>query len=382
MNKSVQDYAGVIHVHTRHSDGSGTVPEVIQFAQKAELDYLIITDHNHMKAKKYGAEGWHGNDSLSLPLLTKRGMGGVNRGNRGEVKGHRILVLVGVEITKREGDCLALNVDSVGLARRKAHEYIPLVQRQGGLTFLCHPHFGSKPQFRISDSSWKRWDIFQDSEDVRNSAWPTGIELWNHLGDWAEDLSWGTFLSHIQSPDKYIEGPNKTTLKTWDELTQKHPLVAFGGADAHAKTVLPFGYGVTVTYLESFRGVRTHILCDPFTGDWKKDAEKVYHALGQGHCYISYDSLANAKGFSFEAFDEHHQLLALMGDTLKHDKKIILKSHSPQPHSKIRLIHNGTLIHEYNQSTIEYSVTNPGVYRIEIYLKNRSWLFSNPIYLQ
>lgn len=373
MNKTLQDYAGVIHVHTRHSDGSGTVPEVIQFAQEAELDYLIITDHNHMKAKKYGAEGWHGN------ITTRR----TGESERGRVpQGKSILVLVGVEITKREGDCLALNIDLIGLARRKAHEYIPLVQRQGGLTFLCHPHFGSKPQFRISDSSWKRWDVFLEKEDRLNSTWPTGIELWNHLGDWAEDLSYATFLSHIKTPDKYIEGPNRTTLKTWDELTQKHPLVAFGGADAHAKTVFPFGYGVTVTYLESFRGVRTHILCEPFTGDWKEDAKKVYSALGQGHCYIAYDRLANAKGFMFEAVDENHKTVAMMGDTWKFDKKIVLKSHSPQPHSNIRLIRNGTLLQEHTKSTIEHPVTEPGVYRIEIHLNNRPWLFSNPIYIR
>ncbi len=373
MHKTLQDYTGVIHVHTRYSDGSGTVPEVISFAQEAELDYLIITDHNHMKARKGGAEGWHGE-------MTNRRIGESERG--GVPQGKPILVLVGVEITKREGDCLAINVQPDGLARRKAHEYIPLVQRQGGITFLCHPHFGSKPQFRIGDSSWKRWDIFNVGGNLSPNTWPTGIEIWNHLGDWAEDLSWGTFLSHMQSPDKYIGGPNLKTLQTWDELTQKHPLVAFGGADAHAKTLLPFGYGVTVTYLESFRGVRTHILCDFFTGDWKKDAEKVYQALRQGHCYVSYDSLANAKGFNFEAVDENHKLLALMGDTLKYDEKIILKFHSPQAHSKIRLIHNGSLIHEYNQSAIEYSVTQSGVYRIEIYINDRPWLFSNPIYVR
>ena len=60
MTSPLIDYAGAIHVHTRHSDGSGTVPEVISAAQKAEIDFLIITDHNNMRAQRDGAEGWYG----------------------------------------------------------------------------------------------------------------------------------------------------------------------------------------------------------------------------------------------------------------------------------------------------------------------------------
>jgi hypothetical protein len=373
MKLPIQDYAGVIHVHTRHSDGSGTIPEVISYAQQAELDILIITDHNHMKARKFGAEGWHGEG-------TKKGTGISD--NSQVKKGRPLLVLVGEEITRREGDCLALHVEPDGFARKKAHEYIPMISQKGGLTFLCHPHFGAKPQFKISDSSWKRWDIFNDENETGKSYWPTGLELWSHLGDWAEDLTWQNFLAHIKSPDKYIEGPNPKTLQAWDKFTQIQPLVAFGGADAHAKAVLPFRMGITVTYLESFKGVRTHIFCEKFSGNWNEDSLKVYSALGKGNCYVSYDALANPKGFVFEALDDNKNILAIMGDTLKNHQQVHLRTHSPHTYSQIRLVHNGNLIQESHKTSLEYPVLKPGVYRVEIHLKNRPWLYSNPIYIR
>ena len=42
---------GVVHVHTTHSDGDGTVGDVLEAAKAADLDFVIITDHNTFDAK-------------------------------------------------------------------------------------------------------------------------------------------------------------------------------------------------------------------------------------------------------------------------------------------------------------------------------------------
>ena len=44
------DYVGVIHIHTRYSDGAGTIEEIARNANAQQLDYLIVTDHNTLKA--------------------------------------------------------------------------------------------------------------------------------------------------------------------------------------------------------------------------------------------------------------------------------------------------------------------------------------------
>jgi predicted metal-dependent phosphoesterase TrpH len=54
------DYAGAIHIHTEYSyDGNVKMPDVIKAAQKAGLDFIVITDHFRMDAKRDGWEGWH-----------------------------------------------------------------------------------------------------------------------------------------------------------------------------------------------------------------------------------------------------------------------------------------------------------------------------------
>ena len=43
--ESAPPIRGVMHVHTRRSDGTGTLDEVAAAAQRAGLTFVIITDH-------------------------------------------------------------------------------------------------------------------------------------------------------------------------------------------------------------------------------------------------------------------------------------------------------------------------------------------------
>lgn len=58
------EYSGSIHMHSKFSDGSGTVEEIATGAQESKLDFIILTDHNTMKAKSKGYEKWHGGTML------------------------------------------------------------------------------------------------------------------------------------------------------------------------------------------------------------------------------------------------------------------------------------------------------------------------------
>ena len=64
MSKSYVEIQGVLHVHTTHSDGSGSVADVVEAAQKTGVDFVVLTDHNTMRAKHEGWEGWHGSTLL------------------------------------------------------------------------------------------------------------------------------------------------------------------------------------------------------------------------------------------------------------------------------------------------------------------------------
>ena len=58
------EYVGAIHVHSKFSDGSGDVKGIAETANSSGLDYLILTDHNTLRAKAEGYEGWYGNTLL------------------------------------------------------------------------------------------------------------------------------------------------------------------------------------------------------------------------------------------------------------------------------------------------------------------------------
>ena len=62
---TLYDYAGAIHIHSTLSDGSGTVPEIVGDARAAGLDFIMLTDHEHLQARDLGYEGWH-DDLLCL----------------------------------------------------------------------------------------------------------------------------------------------------------------------------------------------------------------------------------------------------------------------------------------------------------------------------
>jgi len=42
---------GDLHIHTRYSDGSGTVPEVVEVARQRGLDFIFVTDHDTVRQK-------------------------------------------------------------------------------------------------------------------------------------------------------------------------------------------------------------------------------------------------------------------------------------------------------------------------------------------
>ena len=104
MNK-YQIYTGVIHIHTKCSDGSGDLDEIIASAQSSGLEYIIITDHNTICYYNQGKERWYDN----------------------------LLVLVGEDVTHKKGHCLALNITrSVAINNGNPLKYLRTYKSRAG----------------------------------------------------------------------------------------------------------------------------------------------------------------------------------------------------------------------------------------------------------
>jgi DNA polymerase III alpha subunit (gram-positive type) len=343
------EFVGALHMHSNYSDGTGDVRTIAEIASEVGLDFIILTDHNTLRAKDEGFEGMYGNTML----------------------------LVGVEINDKENlnHYLAFNVKEAFSTRQLADEYVKQVKNSGGIGFLAHPHEKRNSMPEHPPFPWTAWE----SEDF------TGIEIWNHMSEWMETLTEENKYNHFVHPLKTIKNPPHETLEKWDELNQKRLVVGIGGIDAHAHKVnfLGFFEVEVFPYKVLFKSIRTHILTEKrltkqnTTNSNEKNKQTIYKALEKGRCFVANSYYGNAKGFRFVA--EVEGKIFNMGETISLSEKILLKIESPDENSEIKLIRNGKLIFEEVGKEAKFLVNLSGVYRVEVYKENSAWIFSNPI---
>lgn len=134
-------YNGDTHVHSTHSDGSGTVAENVGFARRKGLHFLISTDHNTVKQAQDVA----------------------NENRRGFVS------ILGSEITAAGWHGNALFIREAVTTSRGPQYAIDKILEQGGLFFINHP-------FMEQPHGWLHWDVHSY----------TGMEVWQALPITAE----------------------------------------------------------------------------------------------------------------------------------------------------------------------------------------------------
>ena len=173
-------YRGDAHLHTVYSDGKRTPAEVAAGARAAKLDFMISTDHN-------------------TPA---------SHGVWGPLAGDDLLILMGEEVTTRNGHYLALGIEPGDWidwryrARDKGFEQeAQHIHASGGLVVPAHPYC---PYVAC------RWKFGYDDADA--------VEVWT--GPWTAD-------------DEYA-------INTWDSMlahsvrTGGRWVPAMGNSDAHS----------------------------------------------------------------------------------------------------------------------------------------------------
>jgi len=343
------EYVGAIHIHSIFSDGSGEIQEIVKFANEAELDFIILTDHNTLRALHEGFERWFENT----------------------------LLLVGCEINDKENKnhYLALGINETPSTRTPAAEYVRRVKEAGGIGFLAHPLEKRNSMKEHPPYPWTEWDC----EDF------TGIEIWNHMSEWMEGLTEQNKYNYFIHPLKSIIGPSRETLKVWDNLNQKRKVVGIGGVDAHAHKVNLMGFVEfeVFPYKVLFKSIRTHILlgdkliCANETETINKSKRNIFEALSYGRCFVSNYYQGDARGFKFIA--ELNGKIFEMGDSIPFGNEVKFIVNLPEIIGQINLIYNGDLKESVETTKAEFTVSERGVYRIEVYKENNAWIFSNHI---
>lgn len=332
----------MLHVHSTHSDGTGTVPEIARAAARNSVDVVLLTDHDTLAARRAGEEGWHGD----------------------------VLVLVGEEVTPKNRDhYLAFGLDREVSRNQPAAGIVRDVAERGGFGFAAHPF--SKGSERFSRIAGMPWTDFE-CEGL------SGLEVWSFVTDTAEKLgSIADIAGFIARPERALDHPPSSNVAEWDRLCRLRRVVGIAGIDAHQ-----IGYRVRervpvrlMSYARSFRYLRTHVLCpEPLSGSLEHDRALVFDALRAGCCYMSVDSLGPPRGFGFAAGGVQ------MGGEAEFAGQTLVAS-VPRP-AQLRLMRNGEEIARAEGSRLEHTATEPGVYRVEAHLDNRTWILSNPVYLK
>ncbi len=348
------DYAGVIHLHSEYSfDGSTPIADIIAAAEENRIDFLMLTDHDNLMARDRGWEGWHG----------------------------ETLLVVGQEIAPRFNHYLAFRIErAVEMPKDTAdappQAYINRVSEQGGIGFIAHPDHQGAAKFHVKHYPWLDWNV--EKYD--------GIGIWDFMTDWQESLSgYPQALTSYFLPFLFLRGPKAETLRRWDQLNQSRQIVGIGECDNHNTKKRVFGFNLEVfPFRKAFRYLRTHVLLNaPLRKEQESDIGALYDALRKGRVYVAHDYLKPATGFSFSLSDGRQ--VYHMGDLVNSQAAMKISAELPAP-AKIRVIADGRSICEKYAQTCTLEVTDPGVYRIEAYLKSwgrfRPWIFSNPIYIR
>ena len=346
---------GVIHVHTKASDGSGTVAEVMAAAEKANLSFIAITDHNVAMTESDLAE-----DPPDLPIIS------------------------GVEVGTSAGHFLALGIPPSWVQPKTKDDRVLLAAAGavGAFRILAHPFHPHTPW-----TDWKTSDF-------------DGMEIWNEDSTWRQNNFFGLLdaLLLYGTNDqlalvRLARTPDENFAK-WDELLQQRPVAGICAADTHARVRLGIGHDWRFPgYEPSLKVAREHVLVSPGAGGGNPalaSAAELVDALRRGHSFCGLDSLYPADGFSFRVSSGNAS--GGPGDFLPWTGAARIQISTPSGASPplIKIFRDGREIDEQQTRTIDEPIIGPGHYRTEVFLRQPGltgwrrwtlWVFTNPVYV-
>ena len=348
---------GAIHVHTRRSDGSGTMDQIAAAARRAGLRFVILTDHG---------------DGFRVPEPPSYR--------------HGVLCVDAVEVSTDQGHVVVL-----GLWERTpyplggdARDVVEDVARLGGLSVAAHP---ASPK---EDLRWLDWDVPVD-----------GLEWLNADSEWRDEapasLARALLTYPFRKPEtmaSLLDRP-ATVLEQWDVLTTRRRVVALASADAHARMGAldrsnPYGDRSPLAipgYEHVFRAFSIALPELRLTGEVGADAAALVDEIRAGRVYSSVDGLARPARLAFVAGSGGKR--AVPGEELPIAGPVSIHVRTTAPTgARIDLLRDGRSVGSADGGTLQFDApAERGAYRIEVRLADVAgepavpWILSNPVYV-
>ncbi len=346
--------AGVFHVHTSRSDGTGTPEEIAAAAARAGLQFVIFTDHG---------------DGTREPDPPQYRQG--------------VLCLDAVEISTANGHYIAVGMPVAPYPLGgEARDVVEDVERLGGFGIVAHPD-STKETLQ-----WREW-----------APSPPAIEWLNADTEWRDETyaqlgrALMTYpIRPVESLGSLLDRPD-STLRRWDEMTRHQRVVALPGSDAHARLGWrneaddPYRNRILLrlpSYSNMFSAFSMRVELDrPLTRHPVADATALVDALRGGRVYSVVDSFAGPAQFDFLVRSGDEQ--ARQGELLQPGNGLVVevRANGP-PESTIVLLRDGRQIAEAPGPGLRHELPgSQAVLRAEVRLAGRHtpWLVSNPVYV-
>ena len=176
-----------LHIHTRHSDGVDSASHVLDWAARIGLDVIAITDHDVIDG------------ALVAAAMSRQRPRGPE-------------VIVGEEVSSREGHILALFIEKLVPPDLSASETLDAIHDQGGIAVAAHPY-------------WRTAGV-----DYKGRAYGLGERIRELDFDAIEVVNGGFTPSMI--------GANRRAASVAATLGR----TTVGGSDAHVKHALGWGH--------------------------------------------------------------------------------------------------------------------------------------------
>ena len=346
---------GAYHMHSRASDGTGTVDEIARAAAAAGLQFVIITDHGNATA------------TTAAP----RYVAGV-------------LCIEAVEISTTDGHYTVLGLAPppyplAGEGRDVAQD----VARLGGFGIAAHPDSAK------DTLQWRAWDVPMD-----------GIEWFNADSQWRDEPRWRLLVTILQYPVRPAETVVSlfdrpvAALARWDRLTASRRVVGLAAADAHARLGFrgkadPYDESLYVSlpsYESVFRAFSMRVeLGAPLSGWATRDAPLILDAIRNGRLYTSFDGVAGPAVADFMASSGDERVR--QGGWLSGEDVRFRATANVPPGGSLVLLRNGEDVAQSDGQALTHLSNRPGAYRLEVRIPGAPgapplpWVVSNPIYV-
>jgi predicted metal-dependent phosphoesterase TrpH len=170
------------HIHTRWSDGTLSVAEVVDlYGRTGRFDVIAITDHVLMKRDLLARAG-------RLATAGRRAFGvreqdfdryleDIRVQADRALRQHGMLVIAGAEITqnrisgRKNSHIIGLDLKKYISADQSADDILRAIRRQDAVSIACHPHHRTTRRVEISTCYlWDHRDQLSDLVDVWEAA--------------------------------------------------------------------------------------------------------------------------------------------------------------------------------------------------------------------